>query len=345
MLHILLLILKIIGFILAVILGVLVLLICVALFLPVKYHAEGDCNGIREINGLIKVRWLFGLIRVHLIYKDHKAEYMLHIAWKKISNQDSGKEKDKDEEQSEKDDSKGKDEKVDPQETCYQEDHENDENPDKEIQDIQGKYQEESCLQQICEKDVETVSQPDEEKRNVFDKEHVQADRENNKTDDPGFERLRESIEKIKCKIKSVFDNIKCTWNRLYDKIKELSDKKDIVSEFISSEIHQSALRKMKKEGIHLIKRLKPKKIELDLEYGFDDPSLTGRLLALLSMIYPFFEGNIHVLPDFQNKKMIGKCLVKGRILIWDFVYIAIKLILSKCVRQSYKDIRHLQLG
>ena len=344
MLHILLLILKIIGIIFAVILGVLVLLICVALFLPVKYHAEGDCNGILEINGRIKVRWLFGLIRVHVIFKDHKLDYMLHIAWKIISNHDSGKEKDKDEEQSEKDDSKGKDEKLDPQETGYQENPENDENPDKEIPDIQEKCQEESDLQKICEKDMETVLQSDEEKRNVFDKEYLHADKEKNRTDDSDFERLHKPFEKIKCKIKRVFDNIKCTWNRLYDKIKELSDKKDIISDFISSEIHQSALRKIKKEGIRLIKRLKPKKLELDLEYGFDDPSLTGRLLALLSVIYPFFEGNIHVLPDFQNKKMVGKCLVKGRIFIWDFVFIAIKLVLSKCIRQSYKDIRQLQL-
>lgn len=340
MLHILLFILKIIGMILAVILGLLVLLICVVLFLPVQYDVEGECKGIRDLYGRVNVRWLFGLICVNVMYKEHKLDYILRIAWKKISLRDTGEEKDEDETQYEKYDEKGESEKDDPQNAEIEKSFENVEDSDEGSEQSKDVNKEESGLCQICEKDMEEAPKKHEEKRSADDEKEHENDATESGDGISIFQRLQKKYEKIAGKLKGICRNIKCTRNRLCDKIKEISDKKDLVSGFISSETHQRALGKLKKEGFRLVRQLCPEKLDLELEYGFGDPGLTGRMLALISMIYPYLGGNIDITPDFQNVKLNGKCLVKGRISIYIFVFAAVRLLLSKDIRQTYKDIK-----
>ncbi|MFR3390402.1 MAG: hypothetical protein ACLTT1_06880 [[Clostridium] scindens] len=78
MLHILLLILKIIGIILAVILGILVLFVCESvLFVPIRYEARPpDVRVPRDTlsRPRVKATWLFHLIRaVAGYYRNRKA--------------------------------------------------------------------------------------------------------------------------------------------------------------------------------------------------------------------------------------------------------------------------------
>ena len=85
MLHILLLILKITGIILAVILGILVLLVCIVVFVPVRYEANGKCSGkIQTLKVKGKVTWMFSLVRADIYYKENKLKWRLRIAWKKF---------------------------------------------------------------------------------------------------------------------------------------------------------------------------------------------------------------------------------------------------------------------
>ena len=73
MLHILFLILKIIGIILAVLLGLVLLLICIVLFVPVRYKANVQKAG-EEIVGRVRVSWLSHGVTVTLDYRDKKME-------------------------------------------------------------------------------------------------------------------------------------------------------------------------------------------------------------------------------------------------------------------------------
>lgn len=71
MLHILLLILKITGIVIAVLIGCIILSLCLALFVPVHYRAElkrteGESCPPIEVNA--KVTWLFGFINIRVLY-------------------------------------------------------------------------------------------------------------------------------------------------------------------------------------------------------------------------------------------------------------------------------------
>lgn len=307
MLHILLLILKIIGIILAAVLGILVLLVCVVLFLPIKYDAEGTfCEDKSKIYGMAKARWLFGLISIKVIYQEQKMDYILRIAWKKIRQSESGEERDHNEKENAEHDAKKENKKDVSQKQKMEQSNESSEKNDGGHQESKEINHEESDVRQVCEKNLEKIPQIHEEKRKK--------------------------------------GNLKCTWKKLCDKIKEISDKKDKVSEFLSSEVHKGAFGKIKEELLRLVKRLRPKKLNLTVEYGFEDPSMTGYTLALFGVMYPLLGGNVDITPDFQNKVFRGNGHVKGRIYIFHFVCIAVKLLLSKNVRQSYHDIRQIEL-
>ena len=87
MLHILLLILKVIGIIFAVILGILVLLVCVVLFVPVRYDLKAASEGTFARTRMeAKATWLLHLVRVKLCYEDKKLSWQVRIAWKKIQS-------------------------------------------------------------------------------------------------------------------------------------------------------------------------------------------------------------------------------------------------------------------
>ena len=81
---------------------------------------------------------------------------------------------------------------------------------------------------------------------------------------------------------------IQCSIQKISDKIKEIIALKDKIVAFIESEVHKKAFQKLLKELLRLLKKLKPKKLKANVEFGFEDPSKTGTVLAYLSMLYPF---------------------------------------------------------
>lgn len=93
MLHIILLILKIIGWILLAILGLGVLLICVVLLAPLCYRVNADCEG--DLDSLYvnaRFSWLFHLFRGTISYDGRKLDWDIRIAWRKMG-QDPGEKK------------------------------------------------------------------------------------------------------------------------------------------------------------------------------------------------------------------------------------------------------------
>ena len=89
MLHFFLLILKIIGWMLLAILGILVLLVCVVLFVPVRYELEGKCNGtIETLDVKFRFSFLLHFLAGTVCYSEGKSTWNLRIAWKYFGNED-----------------------------------------------------------------------------------------------------------------------------------------------------------------------------------------------------------------------------------------------------------------
>ena len=75
MLHILFLILKIIGIILLIILGIVLFAVIHFLFAPAYYKVEAKTpGGIEQLNACAKAHWFFHLATAYVSYQDKKVK-------------------------------------------------------------------------------------------------------------------------------------------------------------------------------------------------------------------------------------------------------------------------------
>ena len=324
MLHILLSVLKITGIIIAAILGILVLLVCIVLFVPIRYEVKAKCDGtIETLKAKGVVTWILHLIRADFYFKDKKLRWKLRIAWLKKSNQTTKK--------------------------IRKEEEPNEETKESEKESEAVEEKEEEI------KAAETGEKPEEkleENHEDVQPEEPQNHGEEDKGDDgEASDRISETEEECKAqketvhqKIDKLFHKIKCTFQNIYGKIKEILEKKEKITDFIKAESHVEAFNKTMKVLFVMIKRLRPKKTEINVRFGFEDPYTTGQVLAGLSMIYPFIGGITEIYPDFEQKVLKGTVYIKGKIRLWHIVTAAVKLLLCKAVRVTYKDFKNFKL-
>lgn len=319
MLHILFLILKIIGIILAVILGLILLAICIVLFVPICYKADLHGSGnARELTVHAKVSWLFGLIKAVFALENGKTDLSVRIAWKKFGNSDPVEDKAEDRVE----------EKPKPEKKAVMQ----------EKQVIQGEEKQDDTTNRITDKAVEDQTEKAEKSEQSAKTRPESTEKKQRKKKD------RKEDSDSASKIEQITEKIKCTYHKFCDKINEITEKKDKIGDFLTDETHKNAFLKLKNEAFHLLKKLKPKKIQGEITFGFEDPSLTGRLLAWISMIYPWIGEHTDITPDFEHRTLSGDLSIRGRLYVITPVVTAIRLILSKAVRRSFKDIRNFKL-
>ncbi len=319
MLHILFLILKIIGIILAVILGLILLVICIVLFVPICYKADLHGSGnARELTVHAKVSWLFGLIKAVFALENGKTDLSVRIAWKKFGDSDPVEDKAEDRIE----------EKPKPEKKSVMQ----------EKQVIQGEEKQDDTTNRITDKAVEDQTEKTEKSEQSAKTRPESTEKKQRKKKD------RKEDSDSASKIEQITEKIKCTYHKFCDKINEITEKKDKMSDFLTDETHKNAFLKLKNEAFHLLKKLKPKKIQGEITFGFEDPSLTGRLLAWISMIYPWIGEHTDITPDFEHRTLSGDLSIRGRLYVITPVVTAIRLILSKAVRRSFKDIRNFKL-
>ncbi len=401
MLHILLLILKVIGIIFAVILGILVLLACVVLYVPVRYDIKASCDGtFAGIRAGARVTWLLHLVGFYACYEEKKLTWRIRIAWKNIR---SGQEEkstirsevetyDKEMEELWEDVEEDEEEDEEPAEAVEEEGKESGdvmveetrrcrEEPAKTVEgeEESADTREVEEVGQLCEASGEDASENEEGAcrepceasggRAVLEEGQAGSDPEVEEGEACLTEGLEDSGEGCEEEHRSVWQKIadlcQSIWQKITGlyrkitgipakvkdsigniggKIEALRGKKDKIMDFLTDETHKKAFVKAKDELWRLLRKLKPKKVAARVRYGFEDPSLTGRILAGISVLYPFLGDDVSVYPDFEQKVLDGKLEIAGKIKVSYFVWLLWKLVWCKDVRMTYRHIRNFKL-
>jgi len=159
-------------------------------------------------------------------------------------------------------------------------------------------------------KESEEVGQGCEEADEETDEETSAVDQEPEQDKDDTERKGNHILQKVK----AVCEKIKCTFEKFCDRIRLLKKKKGRLVEFVHDETHRRAFSKVKKELFWFLGKLKPGKVEIKVRYGFEDPYYTGKVLAGLSILYPFLGDSTEIIPDFEHKVLDGGVCVKGRI-------------------------------
>ncbi len=390
MLHILLLILKITGIIIAAILGILVLLICVVLFVAGRYEIVASCDGrLSEIRATAKLTWFVNLVRLYVCYEKSKMTWSFRIAWK---NRQSGQEDKKNVEEEVETYGEKISQKCDEEAEQCSERNSDDAGACEAVEETEtGACQDMEAAKTDTGEDVEeTETRADQD----MEETETGADQNVEETETDACEAVEETetdacqdveetetgacqgVEETEASTDEGMEEGKQIWKRivgiwqkivrnitaLYRKITgipgkiedmlrgisgrlgKLSQKKKKIVDFVSDDVHKTAFLKVRDESLYLLGKLKPRKIRAKIHYGFEDPYLTGKVLAGISMIYPFLGRDVHVDPDFEKQIFEGDLKITGRIRVSYFVRLLWKLIWCKEVRVTYRHVREFEL-
>lgn len=318
MLHILLLILKVIGIILATILWILILLILILLFVPVRYEVQGVSKGTFDsTKGKVEITWLLHLIRIDFLYKNQHLAWKFRVAfWKRGSakKQKTVKKEEKADEESD----------AEPIERTQTESLESTEEKPERLPEKLPESATSEAHETKSEKDAEKATKNDAGR--VSEKTKKKRKKRTSKGSAPHF-----------------FEKIKAGFEDVRKRKTALSEKKETFREFLTEETHQKAYRKAKKELFRFLRSCKPTKLEGKLKVGFEDPSYTGKLLALLSLFYPFLGASLQVYPDFEQSVFGGNLFCKGKLRLSHLVWLICVLLCNRSVRDTYQDIKNFE--
>lgn len=286
-------ILKIIGIVLLVILLLLVLIIGLVLFVPVRYNLHALYYGEADVKA--GVSWLLHIFSVKLFISGKVKKCVIKVFGIPVFDLFNQKEK----ESSKKEKKKKRIKKSDKKEKAV---HTVDEKKARKEQTLNA------------EKQVKKVSKTEKNQ-----KKEVQKNQTINNDDSMNFfEKMIKMFQMLIIKIKNLYNNGIQT--------KEKLEKWIIV---LKREKTKKAIDECKDILILILKEILPRKWNLNVHFGFDDPSTTGQIVGYYWMFIGLLANHVYCFPDFDKKVFEGELKAKGHIRVFTFVRVAWKFFFS----------------
>lgn len=313
MLHIILLILKIIGFVVLGLLALILLLVLILLLAPMTCTVNGRIdNSLESLEGRVRFHWLFRLVSGEAVWRDGKLSWRIRAAWKRFG--DAG---------------------ADPKEESVSENRRQPEISE----ETGGPEKTASPVKTEAPAKTETPAKAEApEKTDAAIKTEVPA-----KSQTAEKQEVFSVVQLLYKRIKSFLQRIKYTFRQFCDKIKALSDKKERITSFLTDEIHRAAFSRAICEIKRLLTHFRPDRAEIRVTFGFDDPSHTGYALAGISLIYPVIGSYTSLTPDFEHKVLRGSVFLKEKFRLLYVVIFAWNMVFDRNVRTTYRHIREFK--
>lgn len=324
MLHIILLILKIIGIIIAVILGLAVALLLIVLFVPVRYVIDAGCHD-KKLKAHVKVTWIMHIFRGVISY-DEELFYSIKALWFNIYSSDAESKKEKRPKKNTENNTKEKNTKnkhID----AIEDKADNAVSKDKKDSVDEAGLEEADCIQKklSLEKLHDEVKESDE--KSTIDIE------ENGK------------LHTLVNKIKNVYYKIKAFIRRAIDTVKAALNKSQAAADTIKHKYTEIRNKVTDPENIELVRFLwtqikavmniiKPAKYNINIRYGFEDSATTGWVAVRLAVLYGLMGMDVSIIPDFDNSIFEGDIYMKGRFNLYSFLIIGVRLYRNKSFRK-----------
>ena len=328
MLQILFLIIKIIGIILAALLGLALLILLLVLFVPVRYRAYG-IRSSRECRAEGRVSWLLRLLSIPFSFQDGELEIRVKLLGFTILDPLKEEEAFREPVQRKTEQSAGKEEET------AGEDSEREEVP---AEENAGEADASGSFEASQADEAETSAQPASEGAGEAAAEPGDETSEGRFS---GFlrdlRRFLRAVIRFFMKIPRKLKNLKCTFQRFCDKIKRMVKRYREMKAFALDERTKAAVSLVWKQAGILLGQALPRKIRGRLHFGTEDPALTGQILGAIGIFYPLFMDNVKVEPDFEKPALEGELSLKGRLRIVTVLGIAWRLYRDKNVRYVYR--------
>ena len=328
LLHILLTILKILGILLLIAVGLLLLIVLALLFVPVTYKVQGDKS--QETWGISgRVSWLFGGISARFW---HRGEIgwelrLLGIPVRKLMRRLRGGKRRK---RQEKKTSSGRKEKG---ASAQNGPSPSDESPVQRTPSI-------SKGSSVQKEPLAQKESPCQETKAAEGTEFGEPKR------GPG--RIAAAVGNLWRRIRSFFVRLVQLPGKIAGRIRKMwltfrrfCDKIRRWKEFLTRDTTKAAVKFLLGRGRALLVHILPRKVRGNVTVGFEDPAMTGQLLAAAGVFYPLYKENIQITPVFDRQVLEGDFLIKGRIFGAAFVWTAWKIYRNRNVRITWQGFRN----
>ncbi len=166
----------------------------------------------------------------------------------------------------------------------------------------------------------------------------------------PGlFARIREILSKIIWLPGNIWNKIISIIRGIIEKIRtikktlsSITGKLNWWNAFLTNERTKAALSLVWKDAKGLIHHVLPTKVEGAVTFDCEDPSITGAVLAILGMTFPFHKNRIQVTPLFEGENQLtGNVSLKGRIYGIMFIKAAIEIYFNKNIKYVINRWKH----
>ena len=305
MLHIIIFILKIIGILLLVILGLILLLVSSVLFVPITYKVRAERK-----DGVIQVRavagWMFRLLSVH--YRLHTSQEPMQLLQGRILGIPVWKPLEPKKEKPKKAEKKSKEKQSKPKQM--------------EAKQLEQKAEVKSSdkAKERLKKDltpgtaVASVPQPEPEVSRQEQPQDKQA-----QTKPPRqsiLKKLLYAIRRIYGKITAIGRGLFSLVVKLLHMPEKASETIGTLTDFWNLEENVKARESIWRELKFLWKHSRPRKADLTLHFGFEDPSWTGQCMGVLSILSVWYPGRIFLKPEFEQEIFEGTLYIKGHMML-----------------------------
>lgn len=297
-----LLILKIIGIILAVLLGIVVLGILLVLFCPFRYRIWGSYHEKPDMS--IRVVWLMHIFQFRMDITETQQMYLRIFGFRKYLSRDE-------EETNESEEISGLEEESETTNT------------------VENAFDKKRI--ETNRSDAATVEENsgEEEFRNKEDpKDSIET-----KSTDVSRKTPEKKIS-ISQKVKRIWEKIK----RALFNIKETAVK---IKKLYMDPRNKLAFTKLKQSVAKFFRVLHPKKFQLKLKFSTGSPDTTGQLLGVIAMFPIGYRNGWNIVPDFTADAFYADAEfdVRGRGLGISLIKLACSIILDKNCKRLYNKV------
>ena len=329
MLHIIIFILKIIGILLLVILGLILLLVSSVLFVPITYKVRAERK-----DGVIQVRavagWMFRLLSVH--YRLHTSQEPMQLLQGRILGIPVWKPLEPKKEKPKKAEKKSKEKQSKPKQM--------------EAKQLEQKAEVKSSdkAKERLKKDltpgtaVASVPQPEPEVSRQEQPQDKQA-----QTKPPRqsiLKKLLYAIRRIYGKITAIGRGLFSLVVKLLHMPEKASETIGTLTDFWNLEENVKARESIWRELKFLWKHSRPRKADLTLHFGFEDPSWTGQCMGVLSILNVWYPGRIFLKPEFEQEIFEGTLYIKGHMMLAVPLLSIFRLWRDENVMKMYRRLR-----
>ena len=360
---IVLLILKILGITILCILGLILLLLALILFVPIRYRVQGKAESKQEWRGTVDVTWLLRIIHLRIEAQSPKSvKKKLRIFWffgkKKdevIFPKESPKEK-ADSAETAANDSGGA-ETTESSDTSAAvvttgdstetvgatETSDSAEKPDSAVPSDSGEPKVETAAtpEAACgtgenaENASETTAAETVAAQASEEAEAEEAGKPSGEADTGTKDEKKEKKltigEKIEAKIESFRETVSC--------VAELfGRRKDLLRRYYEKKSTKAAIAKLIKTAKWLLRTIAPRRGHAELVFGLKNPETTGKVYAAAATLYPWYWKHVDVYPEFSGEALRGEGKLKGRIRLFGVVIRALGLLLDKNIKKVRKE-------